>query len=97
MAVRRAGQAICRPGARASETGRIAGQARLDGGQIYPVLQREVEELLPRREAWRTQLHTTLQEEGEARAALWMERGRLISQEGVYVKNTMKIRPTNDF
>lgn len=23
--------------------------------------------------------------------------GRLISQEGVYVKNTMKIRPTNDF
>lgn len=70
------GQAVCRPGARAGEAGGMAGQAGLNGGQVHPVLQGEVEELRPRGKARRTQLHTTLEEEGEARAALWMESGR---------------------
>lgn len=75
-AVRRAGQAVCRPGAGAGEAGGVARQAGLDGGQVHPVLQGEVEELLPRGEAGRAQLHTALEEEGEAGAALWEERGR---------------------
>lgn len=76
VAVRWAGQAVCRPSARAGEAGGVAGQAGLDGGQVHPVLQGEVEELRPWGEARRTQLHTTLEEEGEARAALWMKWGR---------------------
>lgn len=70
MAVRRAGQAICGPGARAGEAGSVAGQAGLDGGQVHPVLQGEIQQLWPGGEAWGTQLHTTLKEEGETRAAL---------------------------
>lgn len=70
VTVRRAGQAVCRPGAGAGEAGRVAGQAGLDGGQVHPVLQGEVEELQPRGEARRTQFHAALPEEGEARAAL---------------------------
>lgn len=80
--VRRAGQAVCRPGARAGEASRVAGQAGLDWGQVHPVLQGEVEELRPRGEARRTQLHATLEEEGEAGAALWMERGKWRQKKG---------------
>lgn len=71
VTVRRTGQAVCGPSAGAGQAGRVAGQAGLDGGQVHPVLQGEVEELRPRGEAWRTQLHAALQEEREAGAALW--------------------------
>lgn len=73
MAVRWAGQAVSGSGAGAREAGGVAGQAGLDGGQVHPVLQREVEKLRTRGEAWRAQLHATLEEEGEAGAAFWRE------------------------
>lgn len=47
VTVRRAGQAVCRPGVGAGEAGGVAGEAGLDGGQVHPVLQGEVEELQP--------------------------------------------------
>lgn len=47
VTVRRAGQAVCRPGVGAGEADRVAGEAGLDGGQVHPVLQGEVEELQP--------------------------------------------------
>lgn len=47
VTVRRAGQAVCRPSAGAGQAGGVAGQAGLDGGQVHPVLQGEVEELRP--------------------------------------------------
>ncbi|CAG5958222.1 unnamed protein product [Menidia menidia] len=72
-AVGRAGQAVCGPRAGAGEAGWAAGQAGLHGGQVHPVLQGEVEQLQPGGEAQGTQLHTTLEEEGEAGAALWKE------------------------
>lgn len=72
VAVRGAGEAVCGPGAEAGEAGGVAGQAGLDGGQVHPVLQGQVEELRPGGETRGTQLHTPLEEEGEARAALWM-------------------------
>lgn len=70
VAVRWTGQAVGGPGVGAGEAGGVAGQARLNGRQVHPVLQGEVEELWTRREAWWTQLHTALEEEGEAGAAL---------------------------
>lgn len=47
VTVRGTGQAVCRPSAGAGEAGGVAGQAGLDGGQVHPVLQGEVEELRP--------------------------------------------------
>ena len=76
VAVGGAGQAVCGAGPRAGEAGGVTGETGLDRGQVHPVLQREVEQLRPRREARRTQLHTTLEEEGEAGAALCRERER---------------------
>lgn len=45
VTVRRAGQTVCGSGVGAGEAGRVAGEAGLDGGQVHPVLQGEVEEL----------------------------------------------------
>lgn len=78
VAVRGAREAIAGPGAGTGEASRVAWQAGLNGGQVHPVVQGQVEELGARGEAGGAELHTTLQEQGEAWAALWIggERGR---------------------
>lgn len=80
MAVWGAGEAFGLPSAGAGEAGSVAGQAGLDGGQVHPVLQGQVEELGAGGEAWGAHLHTALEEEREAWAALYAD---LLGVEGL--------------